>query len=71
MRMLNTTATGLGTSSGQLAKVFPGIIHFILSSYFLLIVIGVLGLGSWAGFWGFLGLGCSVDDVWGLWCRAF
>ena len=71
MKMLNTTATALVTSSGQLAEIFPRIIHFILSSYFLLIVIGVLGLGSWVGFRGFLGLGCSVDGVWGMWCRAY
>ena len=57
MNMLNTTATALVTSSGHLAKAFPGIIHFILSSYFLLIVIGVLGLGSWIVF---LGLGILV-----------
>ena len=32
-------------------------------------VAGVLGLGS---YFGFLGLGFSVDDgVWGLWCGAF
>ena len=29
---------------------------------------GVLGLGSYIGF---LGLGFSVDGVWGLWCGAF
>ena len=29
---------------------------------------GVLGLGSYIGF---LGLGFSVDVVWGLWCGAF
>ena len=58
--MLNTTATALVTSSGQLAKIFPRFIHFILSSYFLLIVIGVLGLGSWDGFRGFWGQGVQL-----------
>ena len=46
----------------------------ILYNFFLLLLIygglgfGVLGLGS---YFGFLGLGLSVDGVWGLWCGAF
>ena len=54
--MLNTTATVLVTSSGQLAKVFPGIIQFILSSYFL--------LDRGQGFWGW-GLGLGFGGFWG------
>ena len=46
----------------------------ILHNFFLFWLIygglgfGVLGLGSYIGF---LGLGFSVDGVWGLWCGAF
>ena len=51
------------------AIFFPGL-FFINFSYFgsFLVVWGfVLGLGSYI--W-FLGLGFSVDGVWGLWCGA-
>ena len=41
-------------------------------SFFLILAhlwwFGVLGLESYIGF---LGLGFSVDRVWGLWCGAF
>ena len=51
--------------------IFPRV---ILHNFFLFWLIygglgfGVLGLGSYIGF---LGLGFSVDGVWGLWCGAF
>ena len=46
----------------------------ILCNFFLFWLIygglgfGVFGLGSYIGF---LGLGFSVDGVWGLWCGVF
>ena len=48
----------------------PGL-FFIIFAYFCSFYdglgFGVLGLGS---YFGFLGLGLSVDGVWGLWCGA-
>ena len=32
---------------------------------------GGLGFGVLGSYFGFLGLGLSVDGVWGLWCGAF
>ena len=58
---------------GQILAIFffPGL-FFIIFILLLLIYgglgFGVLGLGS---YFGFLGLGLSVDGVWGLWCGAF
>ena len=53
----------------RLAIFFPRV---ILYNFFLFLAhlwwVGVLGLGSYIGF---LGLGFSVDGVWGLWCGAF
>ena len=41
----------------------------ILYNFFLFwLIYGGLGLGSYIEF---LGLGLSVDGVWGLWCGAF
>ena len=45
---------------------FPGL-FLIIFSYFCSFMV-VWGLGSKIGF---LGLGFSVDWVWGLWCGAF
>ena len=67
------TDTFLSASSIHIAAIFffPGL-FFIIFFLFLLIYgglgFGVLGLGS---YFGFLGLGLSVDGVWGLWCGAF
>ena len=47
---------------------FPGLFFIIFSFLAHLWWFGVLGLGSYIGF---LGLGFSVDGVWGLWCGAF
>ena len=50
---------------------FPGLFFIIFFLFWLIyggLGFGVLGLGSYIGF---LGLGFSVDGVWGLWCGAF
>ena len=49
---------------------FPGLFFIIFFLFWLIyggLGFGVLGLGSYIGF---LGLGISVDGVWGLWCEA-
>ena len=43
---------------------FPGVTLYIF--FLFLLIYGGLGFG-----FGFLGLGFSVDLVWGLWCGAF
>ena len=44
----------------------------ILYNFFLfLLIYGGLGFGVLGSYFGFLGLGLSVDGVWGLWCGAF
>ena len=52
-------------------KIFSRVILYIFFLFLLIyggLGLGVLGLGS---YFGFLGLGFSVDGVWGLWCGAF
>ena len=42
-----------------------------LQFFSILLINGGLGLKGWGLWIGFLGLGFSVDGVWGLWCGAF
>ena len=54
----------------QSAIFFPRVILYNFLLFWLIyggLGFGVLGLGSYMGF---LGLGFSVDGVWGLWCGA-
>ena len=49
--------------------IFPRV---ILYNFFLFwLVYGDLGFGVKGPYIGFLGLGFSVDEVFGLWCRAY
>ena len=53
------------------AIFFPRVILYDFFLFWLIyggLGFGVLGLGSYIGF---LGLGFSVDRVWGLWCGVF
>ena len=61
----------LSLAGVQDAIFFPRFILYIFFFFWLIyggLGVGVLGLGSYIGF---LGLGFSVDGVWGLWCGAF
>ena len=53
----------LDKKSDGRAIFFPRVIHYYF--FLFLLIYGGLGLGS---YFGVLGLGISVDGVWGLWC---